>query len=255
MTRPWVEWVLPLVSAYMVVDLVPVRMERPGLLTRLLRRSSAVGALSYVLVGSYLAWPVAIAAALVTLAIDVLAARKPVRGLRAFVLVQMGRLTLILAIAFVVQARIFFPQPSLWRVLIGDVYYTALLIAAGLMICVPMGGVVVGLVVKPFLDQLEQARSLEADEEAGSGGLLARGFPEGGRIIGYLERAIIYLFVLVDQPAGIGFLIAAKSIFRFGELRQGANRMEAEYILIGTFLSFLYGLVVSYLIGTLLHGI
>jgi len=255
MTRPWFEWVLPLVSAYVIVGLRPASLVSEGLRARLLQRTLAAGVLSYVLVGSVEAWPVAIAATLAHLAFDVLAARKPARGLGAFVLMQVGRLTLILAIAFVVQARNFFPQPSLWHILIGDNYYAALLITAGMLVCVPMGGIVVGFIVKPLLDQLEQARSLESDEENEGGGLLVRGFPEGGRIIGYLERAIIFLFVLVDQPAGIGFLIAAKSIFRFGELREGANRMEAEYILIGTFMSFLYGLVVSYLVVMLMHNL
>jgi hypothetical protein len=43
-------------------------------------------------------------------------------------------------------------------------------------------------------------------------------------------------------------LIAAKSIFRFGELKDSENRKEAEYILIGTFASFLFALVISLLI-------
>ena len=255
MTRPWIEWVLPLVSAYMIVGLRPVSLVSEGLRARILGRTFATGILSFVLVGSLEAWPVAIVAALVQLAFDLLAARKPARGLGAYVTAQVGRLALILAMAFVVQARFFFPRPSLWCVLIGDTYYAALLLTVGAVICVPIGGGVVGFVVKPLLDQLEQARSVESNEENESGKLQTRGFPEGGRIIGYLERAMIYLLILVDQPAGIGFLIAAKSIFRFGELREGTNRMEAEYILIGTLLSFLYGLVVSYLVVMLLHNL
>ncbi len=39
----------------------------------------------------------------------------------------------------------------------------------------------------------------------------------------------------------MGFFIAAKSIFRFGELKDHENRMEAEYITIGTMLSFSWG--------------
>ena len=64
---------------------------------------------------------------------------------------------------------------------------------------------------------------------------------EGGKIIGYLERSLIFLFILVDYPAGIGFLIAAKSIFRFGELTSPDRRKQAEYIIIGTLLSILFG--------------
>jgi hypothetical protein len=72
-----------------------------------------------------------------------------------------------------------------------------------------------------------------------------RGFASGGQIIGRLERALILLFILMDVPAGVGFLLAAKSVFRFGELREHEHRMEAEYILIGTLMSFGGGLVVA----------
>ena len=63
----------------------------------------------------------------------------------------------------------------------------------------------------------------------------------GGRMIGYLERSLIFLFMLIDYPAGIGFLVAAKSIFRFGELIAPDKRRQAEYIIIGTLLSILLG--------------
>jgi len=36
----------------------------------------------------------------------------------------------------------------------------------------------------------------------------------------------------------IGFLVAAKSVFRFGDLKDSGNRKLTEYILIGTLLSF-----------------
>jgi hypothetical protein len=43
------------------------------------------------------------------------------------------------------------------------------------------------------------------------------------------------LLLLIDQPGGIGFLFAAKSILRFGEIKDSQHRKMAEYILIGTF--------------------
>jgi hypothetical protein len=46
-----------------------------------------------------------------------------------------------------------------------------------------------------------------------------------------------------QKPGAIGFLIAAKSILRFGELRD--HRKEAEYVIIGTMWSFACGLVVA----------
>jgi hypothetical protein len=62
----------------------------------------------------------------------------------------------------------------------------------------------------------------------------------------FWKRTLIYLLVMVDMASGIGFLIAAKSIFRFGEIKDRTNRMEAEYILIGTLASFAYAMVIAY---------
>lgn len=72
-----------------------------------------------------------------------------------------------------------------------------------------------------------------------------RGFVDGGAVIGCLERLLIYLFVMSDQAGAVGFLIAAKSVFRFGELSQQQHRLEAEYITIGTLLSFVVGFAIA----------
>jgi hypothetical protein len=55
-----------------------------------------------------------------------------------------------------------------------------------------------------------------------------------GRVIGLLERILIYAFVLGGQFGAIGFTLAAKGFTRFKELE---NRGFAEYVLIGTLLS------------------
>jgi hypothetical protein len=55
------------------------------------------------------------------------------------------------------------------------------------------------------------------------------------------------LLLLMDQPNGIGFLIAAKSVLRFGEIKDPSQRKVAEYIIIGTFLSFGWALLISIL--------
>ncbi|AZQ84628.1 DUF3307 domain-containing protein [Colwellia sp. Arc7-635] len=44
------------------------------------------------------------------------------------------------------------------------------------------------------------------------------GLISGGEIIGYLERALILTFAIIGQFSVIGFILAAKSIFRFGDL-------------------------------------
>ena len=78
------------------------------------------------------------------------------------------------------------------------------------------------------------------------------GLRKAGAYIGVLERLFIFLFVVLGQWAGIGFLITAKSVFRFGDLSRAKDRKLTEYILIGSLFSFLLavltGLAYSYLI-------
>lgn len=63
------------------------------------------------------------------------------------------------------------------------------------------------------------------------------GLPGAGFHIGMLERLLVVGFVLLDLPSGVGFLLAAKSIFRFGDLQRAESRQLTEYVLIGTLLS------------------
>lgn len=62
--------------------------------------------------------------------------------------------------------------------------------------------------------------------------------------IGVLERTLIVIFVTTDQFSAIGFLIAAKSVFRFGEVKEGGNK-KAEYFLLGTLVSFTLAIIVG----------
>lgn len=59
-----------------------------------------------------------------------------------------------------------------------------------------------------------------------------------GKYIGVLERLFVFGFIVTGHWEAVGFLIAAKSVFRFGDLRKSKERKLTEYILIGTLLSF-----------------
>ncbi len=71
-----------------------------------------------------------------------------------------------------------------------------------------------------------------------------------GNYIGILERLFVFYFVITGHYEAIGFLLAAKSIFRFGDLKEAKDRKLTEYVLIGTLLSFgtafLVGLLTNY---------
>lgn len=59
-----------------------------------------------------------------------------------------------------------------------------------------------------------------------------------GKYIGILERLLVFTFIMVNHWEGVGFMVAAKSVFRFSDLAQAKQRKLTEYVLIGTLLSF-----------------
>jgi hypothetical protein len=95
-------------------------------------------------------------------------------------------------------------------------------LVAGAVLATRAGGFVLGLLMGRF-------------GEVGLDGL-----PGGGRLIGSLERGIIFLLILAGEPGGIGFLIAAKSVLRFGAVREEARL--SEYVIIGTLASFAWAM-------------
>jgi len=69
-----------------------------------------------------------------------------------------------------------------------------------------------------------------------------------GNYIGILERLFVFCFILMGHFDAIGFLLAAKSIFRFGDLKEAKDRKLTEYVLIGTLLSFGIALLIGLLV-------
>lgn len=66
-----------------------------------------------------------------------------------------------------------------------------------------------------------------------------------GNIIGITERLLVVLFINIGFLEGIGYLLAAKSIFRFGDLTNAKDRKLTEYILSGTLISFAIAIAVG----------
>lgn len=75
-----------------------------------------------------------------------------------------------------------------------------------------------------------------------------------GNWIGMLERLLILVFILANRWEAVGFLLAAKSIFRFGDLKEGDDRKLTEYILIGTLASFGLAILTAMLCEYLLNN-
>ena len=69
-----------------------------------------------------------------------------------------------------------------------------------------------------------------------------------GKYIGILERLLVFIFIAVNHWEGVGFMIAAKSVFRFSDLAEAKQRKLTEYVLIGTLLSFGIAIVTGILV-------
>lgn len=70
---------------------------------------------------------------------------------------------------------------------------------------------------------------------------------DAGKYIGILERLLVFIFIVANHWEAVGFLITAKSVFRFGDLTASKERKLTEYILIGTLISFGIAIVISLL--------
>lgn len=70
-----------------------------------------------------------------------------------------------------------------------------------------------------------------------------------GNYIGILERLFVFCFLITGHFDAVGFLLGAKSIFRFGDLMQAKERKLTEYVLIGTLLSFGLAMLTGFLVN------
>lgn len=85
-----------------------------------------------------------------------------------------------------------------------------------------------GIFIRELMSKWSKALNEENEESLAN----------AGKWIGILERLFVFFFVISGNWEGIGFLLAAKSVFRFGDLKDSKDRKLTEYILIGTLLSF-----------------
>ncbi len=162
----------------------------------------------------------ALTIAVLHLGIDLIKTHLGPDTLWAYVSDQLAHLATIIGVLW------FWPAlGTLWPEATPFVQYI-LTIIAGLILCVYAGGPAIGLLMKDFSMMPQQ------------------GLPEAGRMIGLLERALIFLMVLAGQPGGIGFLIAAKSVLRFDTASK--DQKAGEYVIIGTLASFGWGLLISF---------
>ncbi len=159
--------------------------------------------------------------ALAHIGVDLIKTHGPWRGLGAFLVDQSAHLMLLAALAGT--------TPDLW----SDGIWAemarlpgVLTLITGLILATRTGGFAISMLMQPWAEASPQ------------------GLANGGRAIGMLERGLIFLLVMSGQAEGIGFLIAAKSVLRFGSV--GDDRAVSEYVIIGTLASFGWAIAVAF---------
>ena len=106
-------------------------------------------------------------------------------------------------------------------------------LTAGAILTTRAGGFAIGLLMQPWTDAI------------------AIGLTGAGRTIGNLECGLIFLLIISGQTQNIGFLIAAKSVLRFGTVSD--DRKVSEYVIVGTLASVSWAIAAALLTTILLN--
>lgn len=91
--------------------------------------------------------------------------------------------------------------------------------------------IIISQLIKPWSDAISDGKE--------------QSLQNAGNYIGILERLFVFIFIYTNHWEAVGFLLATKSVFRFGDLKESKERKLTEYILIGTLLSFGTAIVVG----------
>jgi hypothetical protein len=181
-------------------------------------------ALAYMLAGDWANFWIPASVGLAVFIQNMLLTRISGKKVELLLLIEFGWMIYTLILSFVIT-----PVRLQWLDVWGTTYYGILvLISSWTISAFPLGNLI-GLLLKKYQ------------------GKMVSGFPSAGKMIGTLERSILFILFLINAPIGVGFLITAKTLFRFGEISKADDQKAVEYILIGTLLSFLLGMVITIL--------
>lgn len=204
-----------------------VRKKREGKQLYLLIHALIHATLAYLLAGDWSMWYIPLTIGLSHYLIDLWKYSRE-ESLASFMIDQLMHLTVIVLLWLLATgqtgtvweaAKTLFANQTIWIYLTGFIF-----------ILKPTS-VILNVSTKKW----EEGRGME-------------GLKNAGQWIGYLERTLILIFMCLSIYEAIGFILAAKSIYRFGELKEASDIRKTEYIMIGTFLSFTIAVVDGLLI-------
>lgn len=219
---------VPLISAYIIVDFFS---QLDWLVNRIIISAIINGCFAYILCAQWSIWYVPVFIAFLHLIVKVIQ-KKLNSTWPIFLLFHALHFIFIVMIVFIILPIV---KPFNYLIL-PVIYLKIITIISGFVFTVYMSGNFIEKIVSPIAPKSDPSLS---------------GLQDGGKMIGQLERTLILMLILFNMPAGIGFLVAAKSILRFGEASK--YKTFAEYALIGTFWSYgiaiFFGMSIKFIIS------
>lgn len=192
--------------------------------------------LSYLFVGLWNDFRIPIVVLVTHLIIDTLKKVFKSDSLLLFMLDQLAHYLVIIILSFYLINKTEIDQSKLyWMNLFGLDYLRFLVVVISIILITKFSSIIISYIIKPFQSKIFKSEINNKEEI------------KTGKIIGYLERIIILVLFLANLPTIVGFLITAKSILRYGEIKNHNDKVMVEYVLIGTLLSFTIGITISYL--------
>lgn len=192
-------------------------------------------ACAYLLVGDWRGWIIPLVIFITHIIIDIAKVKWFATSTIAFLIDQLAHIVVILGLWWALYAHQGIGLTWVEGISRSSTFWAILI---GYLLVLKPSSLLIGMFIKGWTP---------------SNGMQAQGMPNAGKWIGYIERVLILTFVITGNIEAVGFLLAAKSIFRFGDLNKAREIKITEYVLLGTLASFSIALLIGFAIIRIIH--
>jgi len=239
MNNVCIQILIPLLTAHFLADFIlqtDEDVKRKQSILVFGKHIVLVTLISYLLVGSWGCFTIPLIIFISHTLFDQIKRTIKKDSLTIFLVDQIAHYLVILGLSVYIQSKLTYEVNSLfWYNAFGNNYVKTLEIIIAFIIVTKFSSIIISYIIRPFQEKIFKSESNNKEEI------------KTGRIIGYLERIIILVLFLAEIPAVVGFLIAAKSILRYAEIKNEKDKVMVEYVLIGTLLSFTIGISIAFI--------
>lgn len=192
-------------------------------------------ACAYLLVGDWRGWIIPLVIFITHIIIDIAKVKWFATSTIAFLIDQLAHIVVILGLWWALYAHQGIGLTWVEGIARSSTFWAILI---GYLLVLKPSSLLIGMFIKGWTP---------------SNGMQAQGMPNAGKWIGYIERVLILTFIITGNIEAVGFLLAAKSIFRFGDLNKAREIKITEYVLLGTLASFSIALLIGFAIIRIIH--